>query len=105
MDADAHLDAPVGQDTSVTFGDAGLHFNRASHGFDHAAEFDQCSITRAFDKPSLVERDRGIDEVDAGRPEARERALLIRASKPRVANPSATKIAASFRVSVTALSA
>ena len=40
MNADAELDAPVLRHAGVALDHAVLHFDRAAHGVDHAAELD-----------------------------------------------------------------
>ena len=51
----------------------------ASHGFDDAAEFDQSPVAGALEHVAVLAGDRGVDEVDAQRPQPRERAVLVRA--------------------------
>ena len=40
MNADAKLDASLGRQPGIAFDHAVLHFDRAAHGVDHAAELD-----------------------------------------------------------------
>ena len=46
MNADAELDAPIRRHAGVALDHAALHFDRAAHGVDHAAELDDASRRR-----------------------------------------------------------
>ena len=63
-----------------------LHFDRAAHRVDHAAELDDRAVAGALDHPALVHGDGGIDQIAAQRPEPRERPLLVGAGEPRKAD-------------------
>ena len=58
-----------------------LHFDRAAHRVDHAAELDDRAVAGTLDHPALVNRDGGIDQIAAQRPQARERPLFIGARR------------------------
>ena len=79
MNADSQFDALLGRDALVAFGHAVLHFDRAAHGVDHAAELDDEPVAGALEDAAVVDGDRRIDEVAAQRPKPRQRAILVRA--------------------------
>ena len=86
MNADSQLDALLGRDAFVAFGHAVLHFDRAAHGVDHAAELDDEPVAGALEDAAVVDRDGRVDEVAAQRPEPRQRAILVRAREPAEAD-------------------
>jgi hypothetical protein len=47
MNADQELDAALGRQACVALGEAVLHFDRAAHGVDHAAELDEAAVAGA----------------------------------------------------------
>ena len=86
MNADAKLDATLGRQAGVALDHAVLHFDRAAHGVDHAAEFNHAAVAGAFDDAAVMEGDRRINQVAAERPEPRQNAILVRAREPAVAD-------------------
>jgi hypothetical protein len=86
MDADAELDAFVGRDAHIALGHAGLHFDRAAHRVNHAAELNDYSVAGAFDDVAVVDCDSRVDRIAAKGPESSEDAIFVRASKPGVAD-------------------
>ncbi len=86
MDADAEFDAAVGGQAGVALDHAALHLDRAAHRVDHAAELDQRAVAGALDDAPVMDGDGRIDQVAAQSPEPRERALLVRAREPAVAD-------------------
>ena len=86
MDADAELDAAIFRHSGAAFGHAGLHLDRATHGVDHAAKFDEEPIAGALDDAPAMGRYCWIDEIAAQPPEPRQRALLVGAGEPAVAD-------------------
>src|ERR1700722_7567609 len=86
MNADAKLDATLGRQAGVPLDHAVLHFDRAAHGVDHAAEFNHAAVAGAFDDAAMMEGDGRIDQVAAERPEARQNAILVRSRKPAIAD-------------------
>src|SRR5271166_4904102 len=66
-------------DTPVTLDHGVLHLNGATHGVDHAAEFDERPVAGALHDAAMIDRDRRIDEIASKRPEPRQRALLVSA--------------------------
>ena len=86
MDADAELDAALRRHARVALDEAILHLDRAAHGVDHAAEFDEAPVAGALDYAPVMRGDGGIDQVAAQPPEARQGAVLVGARKPGVAD-------------------
>ena len=86
MDADAEFDAALGRHAGVALDHAVLHFDRAAHGVDHAAELDEAAVAGALDDAPVMGGDGGIDQVAAQPPEPRQRAILVRAGEPAVAD-------------------
>jgi hypothetical protein len=84
MDADAKLDAPFGRQARIALDQPLLHFDRAAHRVDHAAEFDEAAVAGALDDPPVMGGDRGVNQVAPEAPKARERAILIRSREPAV---------------------
>ena len=65
MDADAEFDAPLGRQTGIALDHAVLHFDRAAHGVDHAAELDEAAVPSALDDAPMMGVDGGIDQIAA----------------------------------------
>src|ERR1700722_3863983 len=86
VNADAKIDGLVLWQARVAIGHAGLDFDGAAHGVDHAAEFDDEPVAGALDHPPVMHGDGRIDQIAAQRPQPRERAILVRPSEPRVAD-------------------
>jgi hypothetical protein len=58
----------------------------APHSVDHAAELDEAAVASALDDAAVMRVDRRIDQIAAQRPEPRQRALLVGAGEPAVAD-------------------
>ncbi len=86
MNADAEFDAALLRQAGVALDEAVLHFNCAAHRVDHAAELDEATVAGALDDAPMVHGDGRIDEVAAQRPEPRQRAVLVGAREPAVAD-------------------
>jgi hypothetical protein len=86
MNADPKFDALVWREAGVALNQAVLNLNRAAHGVDDAAEFDEVAVARPLDDAAMMGRDRGIDQIAAQPPQPRQRAILVRASEPAVAD-------------------
>jgi hypothetical protein len=86
MDADAKRDAALGRHAGVAFDHAVLHLDGAAYGVDHAAKFDQAAIAGALDDPTVMDGNCGVDQIAPQRPESRQRAVLVGASEPAVAD-------------------
>ena len=97
MNADAELDPPFGWQAGVALDEAVLHFDRAAHGVDHAAELDQAAVPGSLENAPVMRGDGGIDQIAAQPP----RSSSAPASRLYPAT-SATRIAAIFRVSLIA---
>ena len=79
------------------------NFDRAAHGVDDAAELDDAAVAGALDDAAVMDRDGRIDQIAAQRAQPRKDAILVRPRKPAVTDHvRATRIAASFRVSLIA---
>jgi hypothetical protein len=85
MNANAKLDALLGQHVGVALDHRGLDFDRAAHRVDHAAELDNAAVPGALDDAAVVHGDDRVDQVAAERPEPRQRAVLVGAGEPAVA--------------------
>ncbi len=86
MDADTEFDSPLGRHAGVALDEAGLHFDRAAHRVDHAAELDDASVAGALDDAAVMGGDRRVDEIAAEAPKARESPVLVGAGEPAVAD-------------------
>ena len=86
MNADAELDAALGRHAGVALDHAVLHLDRAAHRVDHAAELDEAAVAGALDDAPVMRGDGGIDQIAAQPPEPRQRAILVRAGEPAVAD-------------------
>ena len=60
----------LGRHAGVALDHAVLHFDRAAHRVDHAAEFDDAAVAGALDDAAVMRGDGGIDQVAAQAPEA-----------------------------------
>ncbi len=87
MNADAKLDAPVGRHAGVALDHGVLHFDRAAHGVDDAAELDDRAVAGALDDAAVMHGDGGIDQIAAQRAQPRQRAILVRAGEPADSRP------------------
>jgi hypothetical protein len=75
-----------------------LHLDRAAHGVDHAAELDDAAVAGALDDAAVVNCDSRIDQIAAQRPEPRQRAIVVRAGEPAVADHVGDQDRDKFRV-------
>jgi hypothetical protein len=58
----------------------------AAHRVDDAAKLDDCAIAGALDDAAVMGGDGGVDEIAAQPPDARQRAVLVKAREPAVAD-------------------
>src|SRR5579864_2060350 len=86
MNPHAELDPPFRRHAGVALGHALLHTNSASHRVDDAAKLDDRAIARALDDAPAMGGDRGVDQIAAQRPQARQRSLLVGAGEPAIAD-------------------
>jgi hypothetical protein len=84
MDAHAKLDPLFVRHAGVALDHAALHFNRAAHGVDHAAELADEAIAGALDDAPMMSGDGGVDEIAAQAPKTRERPILVAAPASRL---------------------
>jgi hypothetical protein len=61
-----------------------LHLNRATYCVDHAAEFNETSVTGALHDPPVVYGDCRVNEIAAQRSQPCQRAVLVSTGKPAV---------------------
>ena len=87
MDADAVLDALFRRQSSISLDHAVLHFNRAAHRVDHAAEFDDCAVAGSISRtrPRCTATVGSIRSLRRA-PQARQRPVFISADKPAEAH-------------------
>jgi hypothetical protein len=86
MNADAKIDALIGRQAGIALGHTVLHFYRATHSLDDAAEFDQGAVAGPFDDPPMMHGDGGVDQIAAQRAQPRQRAILVCTGEPAVAD-------------------
>ena len=63
-----------------------LHFDRAAHRVDDAAELDDAAVAGALDDAAVMHGDRGIDQIAAQRAQPRQGAIFVRAREPAIAD-------------------
>src|SRR5271157_1405386 len=86
MNADTELDAALGRQAGVSLDEAVLHFDRAAHRVDHAAELDEAAVAGSLEDAPSVQGDGRIYQIAAKRAQPRQRALLVRSHEPAVAD-------------------
>ena len=86
MNADAKLDAPFRRHAGVALDHAVLHFDRAAHGVDHAAELDDRPIAGALDDTAMMGGDSGVEEIAAEPPQADKSSILVGPSEPGISD-------------------
>jgi hypothetical protein len=86
VDADAELDFLIFGNASVALAHTVLEFEGATNRIDHAAEFDNASVTRALDDAAVMDRNCRVDQIAAERSESSEDAVFVGAGQPRVAD-------------------
>jgi tetratricopeptide (TPR) repeat protein len=84
VDTDAKLDAALGRQPGVAFDHPTLHFDRAAHRVDHAAELDEAAVPGSLNDATVMHGDGRVDQVAAQGPKAGEDSILIHTRKPRV---------------------
>ena len=67
-----------GGDPRVALDHGVLHFDRAAHRVDDAAELDNAAVAGALDDAAVMHGDGGIDQVAAQRAEPRQNPILVR---------------------------
>ena len=86
MNADAKFDALVERDARIALDHGVLHFERAAHRVDDAAELDDAAVAGALDDAAMMHGDRGIDQIAAQRAQSRQSSIFVRAGEPAVAD-------------------
>ena len=86
MNADPEFDAALRRHAGVPLDGTALQLDGATHGVDHAAELDDVSVAGALDDPPVMRGDGGVDQIATQPPQPRQRAILVRAREPAVAD-------------------
>ena len=86
MNADAEIDATILRQPRVALDHGVLNLDRAAHRVDDAAEFDDRAVAGALDEAAVVDGDRRINQGVAQSAQPRQRAVLVRAGEPAVAD-------------------
>ena len=84
MNANAELDASLGRQAGVALDHAGLHFDRATHRVDNAAELDDGAVAVALDDAPMMRGYCGIDQVAAQPPQPRQGSVFVRSRESAV---------------------
>ena len=85
MDADAKFYALFERDARVAL-DCVLHFERAAHRVDYAAELDDAAVAGALDDAAMVHGDCRVDQIAAQRAQSRQSSIFVRAGKSAIAD-------------------
>ncbi len=86
MNADAKFYALVGRDARIALDHGVLHFERAAHRVDYAAELDDAAVAGALDDAAMMHGDCGINQIAAKGSEPSEDAIFVRPGEPAVAD-------------------
>ena len=76
----------AGGTTAFRCGHLPLHIDRAAHRIDDAGELDQEPVAGGFDNAAAMFDDPGIDQFAPDRFQRRQRAFLVGAHQPRIAD-------------------
>ena len=85
MDTDAELDALFRYEIRIANRHRALDIDGRAHCVHHACKLDKNAISGRVGDTPAIGRYRGIDQLGPQRPDACQRAFLIRAREPRVA--------------------
>ena len=86
MDADAEFDGSFRRDAGVALDEAGLHFDRAAHCVDHAAELDNATVASSLYHATMVDGYGWINQIAAQCAKPRQDTVFVRAGEPGVAD-------------------
>ena len=86
MYAHSEFDATIGWHARIAFDHCVLHFDRAANRVDDAPELDDAAVTGAFHHAATVGGDGRVDQIAAKPAQVRERALLVGADEPAIAD-------------------
>jgi len=86
MNPDAEFDAAILRDASVAPDHRLLDFDRAAHSVDRAAKFDDGAVAGPLDHAAVMGGDGRIDQIAAQGAKPGERAVLVGAGEPAVAD-------------------
>jgi len=85
IDANAKRDLAVRRDAGIAITHAFLHACRAAHGIDHAAEFDEKTVSHRLDDATAMLSDQRVDQLLAVRFQCNKSAALIVAHQAAIA--------------------
>jgi hypothetical protein len=77
MNAAAELDSALRRQAQIALDHAILNLDGAAHGIDDATELDQDAVAGALDRPAVMRRDGGNDQITPQRPQPRQRPILV----------------------------
>jgi hypothetical protein len=63
-----------------------LHFERAAHRVDDAAELNHAAIAGALDDPAMMHGDCGVNQIAAQRTQSRQSSIFVHAREPAIAD-------------------
>ena len=86
MNADAKLDALVERDPCIALDHGVLHFERAAHRVDDAAELNHAAVAGALDDAAMMHGDCGIDQVAPQRAQPRQDSIFVPAGEAAIAD-------------------
>ena len=87
MNADAEFECVCPRrQAGVALDHAVLHFDRAAHRVDDAAELDDAAVAGALDDAPMMRGDGRVDQIAAKPSEPRERPLFVGAGEPAIAD-------------------
>ena len=86
MNADAKFDTLFGRDARVALDHGVLHFERAAHRVNDAAELDDAAVAGALDDAPMMHGDRRINQIAAQRAQSRQSSIFVRARESAIAD-------------------
>ena len=78
------FDALVAGNARVALDHGVLHFERAAHRVDDAAELDDAAVASALDDAAVMHGDCWINQVAPQRAQSRQRSIFVRAREPAI---------------------
>jgi hypothetical protein len=86
MNADSEFYPTLDRQARIAFDHAVLHFDRAAHGIDDAAELNESAVPGSLDDAPVMQGDGRVEQVAAQRTQPRQGAILVRAGEPAIAD-------------------
>jgi hypothetical protein len=86
VNTDPEVDAAVLGHAGVALDHRVLNFDGATHGVDHAAEFDEAAVASSLYDAPMMRSDGGIDQIAAQPPQPRQGTILIRSRETAIAD-------------------